>query len=195
MILQEAEEKYGELIKNAETLKEEVDRQLTVTTAGTLASAFDERQRRLRVSTWLWLGVSALILYLLNEKSVFLVDNTLNSYLNNPVALMIKFSITFPLLFALGLAVSFYKKERDLEEEYAFKSAVALSLGAYQKLLKDELAAGGNERVLHFIVESITGLYSSPTQRNLKVTKKEKDILNWILDMLKEAKQLVPTNP
>jgi hypothetical protein len=61
-----------------------------------------------------------------------------------------------------------YSKERRLEEEYAFKSNISISLNPYQELVsklvdeknKDELA-----KYTAFIIDSISKVYTSPTEK------------------------------
>lgn len=103
-------------------------------------------------------------------------------------SLLISNSIkTLPFYFLLFYSISQYNKERNFQEEYAFKSAVALTVKAYsviiQKIdLKDEL-----------IINSVNGIYKSPTiykSRKLKddnsILETAKGLLSTALDVLKK---------
>lgn len=82
---------------------------------------------------------------------------------------------SIPVIFILYYCISQYNKERNFQEEYAFKSASALTIKAYADILneidkKDEL-----------IFDSVTNLYKSPS--HLTVTNKE---VNSTLDLARE---------
>lgn len=63
---------------------------------------------------------------------------------------------TAPAIILLIFAMTQYKRERDFQEEYAFKSAVALTIDAYANRLTEP-----NRDKL--IMESVQGVYKSPT--------------------------------
>lgn len=76
---------------------------------------------------------------------------------------------TFKALPAAGLlffAISQYVKERNFQEEYAFKSAVALTIEAYAETLHDPKSKD------KMIIESVSKVYQSPiNQRNVDLSK------------------------
>jgi hypothetical protein len=80
----------------------------------------------------------------------------------------IYFKITLSLPFLAGVAFCGwqYTRERRLEEEYAFKSNISISLKPYQQLV-DELVDKDNseERAKYtaFIISSINKVFTSPT--------------------------------
>lgn len=83
---------------------------------------------------------------------------------------------TIPFFFLLFYSISQYNKERNFQEEYAFKSAVALTIKAYADIIRKE------ELKDEMIINSVTAVYKSPTIHKAKLTKDE----NAILDTLKE---------
>lgn len=93
--------------------------------------------------------------------------------------IVVNFIKTTPFFFLLYYAISQYNKERNFQEEYAFKSASALTIKAYADILneannKDEL-----------ILKAVYNVYKSPTHSNQKNSSK-KDINN-ITDLLSQA--------
>lgn len=188
--VEQAEQKYTELHDKIGGLESEVKKQLAVATGGTLAHSFEQRKKQLIFSSYFWLFVLVISLLGLTLWIPSIVNQIVNGNFPNPVSYFLKVSVTFPLIGASIFAARAYTKERELEEEYAFKAAVALSLAAYQKLLKDELPEGSNEKVVEFITNSVTNIYTPPTQKSFKITKKEKDVFGSILALLKEANKL-----
>lgn len=82
---------------------------------------------------------------------------------------------SIPVIFILYYCISQYNKERNFQEEYAFKSASALTIKAYADILneankKDEL-----------IFEAVNNLYKSPHH----LVANNKDV-NSTLDLAKE---------
>jgi hypothetical protein len=92
---------------------------------------------------------------------------------------------TLPFFFLLFYAIAQYNKERNFQEEYAFKSSVALTIKAYSDIiskeeLKDEL-----------IVKSVSGIYKSPTIYKTKKNKEDNTILDTAKDLLGTALEVL----
>ncbi|WP_458526907.1 hypothetical protein [Onishia taeanensis] len=75
-----------------------------------------------------------------------------------------------PAVGLLLFSISQYAKERNFQEEYAFKSAVALTVNSYADQLSDE----SNKDKL--IMQSVSQIYRSPVYHKLK-SKKDGDSL------------------
>ena len=82
----------------------------------------------------------------INQRWEFIAINTLKSM---PVLLLLLFSI------------SQYVKERHFQEEYAFKSAVALTIDAYANRLKDDANKD------KFIADAVLEVYHSPIEKKV----------------------------
>lgn len=85
---------------------------------------------------------------------------------------------SLPALGFLLFTISQYSKERHFQEEYAFKSAVALTVNSYAEQLKDE----SNKDSL--IMESVSEIYTTPIDK--KPVKKSDDV-----SILKATKDLI----
>ncbi len=183
------EQKYTEINAQVDELKEEVKKQLTVATAGTLAGSFSSRQKDLKFNTRLWLiffMISAVILVIAGYTVIEQVIHA--NLLNSPISL-VRVLVTVPLFYIVKFCADGYRKERNLEEEYAFKSSVSLSLAGYQKLLKDELPDGSNQQVIDFITRSISSIYTPPRREDNKKSKEEKDFLDEVIELIKQIKK------
>jgi hypothetical protein len=90
---------------------------------------------------------------------------------------LLKLSFSIPLIYAIAFCNLQYSRERKLEEEYAFKSSVSISLEPYQKLVgslvdnsnKDDLS-----KYTEFIIQSINRVFTSPTEPIFEGSKREK---------------------
>ncbi|MGF2683485.1 hypothetical protein ACQUFR_12025 [Acinetobacter johnsonii] len=93
-----------------------------------------------------------------------------------------------PVLGILFFTISQYTKERNFQEEYAFKSAVALTVKSYAEQLKDEF----NQDKL--IMESVQTIYTPPSPKNSKVLNNESsslENLKQMIDQVKEIKSII----
>ncbi|MBI5916821.1 MAG: hypothetical protein HY842_15710 [Bacteroidetes bacterium] len=97
---------------------------------------------------------------------------------------------TAPAIILLFFVINQYRKERNFQEEYAFKSAVALTIKAYSEQIKLE------ENKDKLILEAVGRIYSSPIHQ--KSHKEEdsknlidevKNIKDTVIDLVKSVKQ------
>lgn len=88
---------------------------------------------------------------------------------------------TTPFFFLLFYSISQYNKERNFQEEYAFKSAVALTIKAYSDIIQKE------ELKDEMIVNSVTSIYKSPITQKTKLSKEENAILDTAKDLISTA--------
>ncbi|WP_282876235.1 hypothetical protein [Pseudomonas peli] len=75
---------------------------------------------------------------------------------------------TMPVVGLLLFAISQYTKERNFQEEYAFKSAVALTINSYANQLDDKVNKD------KMVMDSVNAIYRSPvSQGSERVSSKE----------------------
>ena len=86
-----------------------------------------------------------------------LLPHFTNEWLN----IMISILKTSPAFILLGFVFSQYKKERNLQEEYAFKSAVAMTLTAYSEMLSESDDPKNISRQ-QMLLKSIEMVYNQP---------------------------------
>jgi hypothetical protein len=119
--------------------------------------------------------------------SIFVITTTRNF----DVAFFGKLSMTIPLIYAIFFCTVQYGRERKLEEAYAFKSNISISLVPYQELVQklvNEQQPGEREKFTAFIIDAITKVYTSPTEKTFDVEHKPKSPAP---DLLKELEKLV----
>src|SRR5438445_13830554 len=80
----------------------------------------------------------------------------------------LKLSMAIPLIYAITFCNLQYSRERRLEEEYAFKANISISLVPYKDLV-EKLVNKSNpaeiEKFATFIIESVSKVFTSPTSK------------------------------
>ncbi len=82
-------------------------------------------------------------------------------------AFYLKLSISLPIIYAIAFCSVQYSRERRLEEEYAFKSNISISLDPYQRLVKQLVDANKPEELAKytaFVIDSVNRVFTSPTE-------------------------------
>jgi hypothetical protein len=134
-------------------------------TGFSLFHAFQNRQSGLRRSTISWaigLGVCVLISACV---SIWLIHSITTAPAYGPLFFM-KLAISIPLVFAITFCSVQYSRERRLEEEYAFKSSISISLEPYRKLVGELIDNNQPTEVAkytEFLINSINRVFTSPT--------------------------------
>lgn len=83
-----------------------------------------------------------------------------------------KLALSLPVIYAISFCSIQYSKERRLEEEYAFKASISVSLNPYQELvgrLVDLEVPEERAKYADFIIGSIESVFSSPTDKVYEV--------------------------
>jgi hypothetical protein len=105
-----------------------------------------------------WVGISfaatcALIVYLVMGHPAY------------DAAFFLKLGFTIPIVYAIHFCSTEYSKERQLEEEYAFKGNISISLEPYRELV-EKMVNKGNEsdstKYLDFVLASIDRVFTPP---------------------------------
>lgn len=171
-----------------------------------LANSFQKRERMLRWSSGIWLSILVLAIGGLAGFLVFLFKDYFNgaSIIPEIPVLILRITLTSPLLFIIGIATHNYNKERDLNEKYAFKATIAEVMRSHADFLV-ETSQKTNEENAFFIRNTIKSIYSEPfeTELDMKKVKKElKAILDKdtdkkfkivdIVEKVKQLKEIVP---
>lgn len=167
-------------------LDELIGREVGASLFGTFKQRKGELERP--VNKWLWIVIAMAILtfgaILIIFTNAFGLLGAVPSEIST--ILLITNSIkTLPFFFLLFYAVAQYNKERNFQEEYAFKSAVALTIKAYSDIIKkDELKD-------ELIVSSVSGIFKSPTIYKTKTTKEDNTIMSTAKDLLNAALEVM----
>lgn len=184
-----------------EQLKSNVNSLIEPAVAGSLSNSFTSRQDKIKVNRIVWMIITILsaiagiwitiwvVESLIEVLNFDFPDGATSQQIQQIIDLQPKNSIIHVLRIAILIPVyalfiySFkqYSKERNLEEEYAHRAAVATSLPNYGKLAGDNI-------VKDQIISSASNVvFSSPIERK---NKTRKDDVNGTLI---EAQKLVET--
>lgn len=184
-----------ELVQTNEKLATESKEQLAVIAGGSLSNTFEKRREVLGESArkwffWLLADIAALIVI------AFIVFTELRNNQELTTGFFLKFSLSFPFIYAAFFFHGQYRNDKDLEEEYAFKSAVSFSMNAYRKLLNEEIDSEKTEeqsRLLDFITDTIKRLYTPPRRELAYGSKKgnleSSGLVGELKDILKTIKE------
>ena len=153
-----------ELVTKLQKLEDQIKVQIQKATGFSLFHSFQTRQLELAHSKkfWVW-ALTGLVAASLGV-SIFVIKTTTNF----DVAFYVKLSMSLPLIYAIAFCTIQYGRERKLEEEYAFKSNISISLVPYKELIEklvNDQQAGEREKFTAFIIDAINKVYTSPTDR------------------------------
>ena len=182
-------EKTNALISTLTALEDQIKEQLQKATGVSLFHTFGTRQGLLNSSTKWWLKALTVLVIV----SVGLPVYVLKTSTGMDMAFFLKLSMSLPLIYAFTFCTLQYSRERKLEEEYAFKSNISISLVPYKELV-EKLVTGGlpeeRQKYTEFIIDSISKVFTSPTERIFDHEKKQKGSNP---DVLKQLSGLVET--
>lgn len=178
-----------------EKLRDEVRTLIAPAVAGSLSEAFTARKTVLVRGRVIW-GLVALALGVycihatieaasaINAALIAARVGTQGQDLTWPT-IIIRSVVLFPVYVLFGFSFSQYKKERDFEEEYAHKAAVATSLPNYGDLTREP-------SVRDAIVTGATNvIFSAPTSRRPDSEKPDR-VLGAMKDVIDSVAKLVP---
>nr|WP_321239297.1 hypothetical protein [uncultured Tolumonas sp.] len=172
-----------------EQLKESVKTLITPAIAGSLSKSFTQRRNSIMFNRVIWLIIAITIGYF-----VIIETNEFVNHISNALSqtkpetsniglwptIAIRTVVLIPLFAAFGFAFSQYRKERDFEEEYAHKAAVAASLPNYGDLAREQ-------SVKDQIVTGATSvIFSSPSQ-DAKNNQNSDAVLSGIKEMIESV--------
>ena len=188
-------------VNNAEveSLKSSVKGLIEPAVSGSLSKSFSDRKNSLFKGRVIW-GVTSIIFAIIAVVATYKVSEAVITSLDHNISvtqkgenkkdstiassdslslILLRSVVLIPLYIGFGFAFSQYRKERDLEEEYAHKAAVATTLPNYGDLAKDD-------SVKDQIVSGASNvIFASPIHQT---SKKEKDI-----DVISSLKGLFET--
>jgi hypothetical protein len=148
-------------------LESRIHKSIERATGFSLFHAFQNRQHGLRQSTIYWAaGLGACVL-LSAGVAFWLIHSITTAPQYGPLFFM-KLAISIPLVFAITFCSVQYSRERRLEEEYAFKSSISISLEPYRKLvgeLIDDKQPSEVAKYTEFLIASINRVFTSPVSQ------------------------------
>lgn len=127
-----------------------------------LFQTFGLRASELKISKQKWLNYIFLLVLASIFASVYIATN----FSGFDKAFLLKLAISLPIIYAIIFCNTQYSHERHLEEVYAYKSNISLSLQAYKEFLDNVISPTvDTEREKHvdFIIQSISQIFTDPT--------------------------------
>ena len=183
--------KFGALLKDYESktngivdknidLQGKINQLLEGANAGRLYKSFHWRKRQLEKGLWFWFAsiitvnvlIVLLTLLIVNGSASLGIDKLNAASIDG--AFFVKLFISIPLIFLDYFFISQYNQRRILIEKYTFKSALSLSLLAYNEMIKEHADIQESKE---FISKSVEKIFESPFDSE-KLSKRELDILN-----------------
>jgi predicted component of type VI protein secretion system len=177
----------SELITKLQELEDQIKAQIQKATGFSLFHSFQTRQHELAKSKKLWIGALIVLVFASLCVSIFVITTTENFN----VAFYVKLSMSLPLFYAIAFCTIQYGRERKLEEEYAFKSNISISLVPYKELVEklvNDQQAGEREKFTSFIIDAVTKVYTSPVDKVFESEHKPKDDP---VDILKQLEKIL----
>ncbi|MGB8480726.1 MAG: hypothetical protein WCE63_18120 [Acidobacteriaceae bacterium] len=189
------EENYKETTKHVEELarlKESVKEQVAQATGLGQFGAFQSRQNKISEGKRVWVaGIGGLVLIVV-VLTYFIALHAQQGDLHS-AAFWIKLSMNIPLGFLISFCTIQYNRERRLEEEYAFKASISVSLNPYRELIYSILEKDGalkDGSYTSFVVDSVRNVFTSPTEKIFDSPKKFEGISE---KSLKASAELIGT--
>lgn len=169
-LIKEAEELQSEILSQRDT----VENLIGVAADGSLGTHFKKRKNQIRTNVFILIGLVVLSLVF----TIYWVDKVFSGFdINNSdwVHFVINVLRTSPAWFLVWWLIDRYTKERKLQEEYAFKSAIAMTMREHSKLLKDTDSGDIDKRDSQqiMLLKALENIYRNPDTRQ----DKEKDNL------------------
>jgi hypothetical protein len=167
--------KTEELIADLVKLKDQIGEQIQQATGFQLFGAFQARQNEIAKSKNIWVYAIAALVVISAGVTIWIAHEA-QFYSVNNFAFWVKLSLTVPLGFAITFCTVQYGRERRLEEEYAFKSSVSVSLNPYRDLVHSILEKDGQvdqSKYTDFVINSVTSVFTPPTEKVFDGDKKE----------------------
>jgi hypothetical protein len=185
-------ERTEKTIQTNEELIGQIKDHLQKAIGASLFTAFDTRRRHITYTSWVWgilllMSVSGTITF-----AIWFVYHLaeLAKADVHPALVYARLVIVAPLAFLVGFTAKRYASERRAEEEYAFKSAISVSLDSYRDLIARMTQENHNTA---FVERLVLEIFDNPTKRLYGTTpaKCEKDEVG-LLDLVKEALDKIP---
>ena len=151
-----------------------------------LGGKFNKRETDVRKSLFWW-RIAVVGSVLLAVTWAVIVFLCLATKTNLPyLDILVNLVKTTPGFVLMGYIMAQYNKERAIEEEYAFKAAIAMTINAYANLLQENDSEANKSRQL-MLLGAIRQVYAKPQMHKESDPKKfYKDSSKELLEVLKD---------
>lgn len=172
--------KTEELITRLRSLEDQIKDQIQKATGHSLFHSFQTRQQRLARTKWIWFASLILCAIVSIGWPGYVITHS--SVMNT--AFYLKLSLSIPILLLFWFCEAQYARERRLEEEYAFKANISISLVPYQDLISKLVSQDKPEEMQKytaFIIDSVNKVFSSPLDRIFAKDKKQEELSEEVI--------------
>jgi hypothetical protein len=161
-------------IKELDELKERVKEQVAQATGLGQFGAFQSRKNTISAGKYWWVVAIGCLVLAVVLLTYFIALHAQQGDLHS-AAFWIKLSMNIPLGFLITFCTLQYSRERRLEEEYAFKASISVSLTPYKDMIysileKDGKLADGT--YTSFVIDAVRNVFTSPTEKIFDSPKK-----------------------
>lgn len=185
------DQKTQNLLAELEKLKGQIKEQIQQATGFAMFGAFQARQNQVAKAKKIWAFV-ILGLVAISVAVTAWIAYEAQQYTTHSLAFYVKLSLTLPLAFAITFCTLQYSRERRLEEEYAFKASISVSLNPYRDLVQEILKMDGKAepgKYTDFVIDSVKNVFTPPTDKVFETEKKS----GLTEKTLKQAAEVVGT--
>ena len=161
-----------EIVEKNKKYQGDIEKLLTSAVGTNLFKSFEKRKKELEKSLWFWFaGVfgSAIALFCLG----LWIYKDIKSEHIEWTRILLKVAVSFPVLYLLIFFTNRYSKDKQLLEEYAFKSTLSLALKPYADLVDEVEKKQADSKYRDFLITSILQIFTSPTEKLYKHYKSE----------------------
>ncbi len=158
---------------------------------GSLGAKFHERQEKIQNYSYILI---ALIIVALIATSCWTLHVFQTYTTQDWMTFGMNMIRTFPAWFLVWWLIGRYTNERKLQEEYAFKAAVAMSMRNHSELLNDSDKGNQDERATRQIMlqRALENIYKNPNSKEKGLTISSKSIndsLKQLIEFMKKMKE------
>lgn len=189
-LIKEAEELQSEILSQRDT----VENLIGAAADGSLGTHFKERKNQIQMNviTFTVLVIASLVF---TAGWVLFIFKDFDSNSSDWVHFVINVLRTLPAWFLVWWLIDRYTKERKLQEEYAFKSAIAMTMREHSKLLKNTDSGDIDKRDSQqiMLLKALENIYRNPDTRQDKekdnlTPKNVEEFLSKLTELLKVFK-------
>jgi hypothetical protein len=191
-------ERTDNVVSANESLIDQIKDHLGKAIGASLFSAFDTRRRSITIASWVWAGLLLasvggtiwFAFWFVGHLAALADLAEKNKTSIQWASVYARLVIVAPLAFLITFTAKRYTSERRAEEEWAFKSAISISLDPFRDLIA-RMKKDGHETA--FVERLVSEIFDNPTKRLYVVSpdKEEKDGLD-MLGLVKDALDKIP---
>ena len=184
--IQTGDAEVKRLVSELGELEGRIRKSIERATGYTLFESFQKRQLDIAKARRFWGYVLGFLVLVSLSASGWFISRLGDGVRYNAV-FYLKLSLSIPLVYAIAFCHAQYSRERRLEEEYAFKSNISISLEPYQKLvggLVDKNQPEELSKFTAFIIDSVNRVFTSPTERIFADHSGDKTSVDKLIDKI-----------